>query len=176
MKTCSTCKEVKPLTCFGKDKRSKNGLRSQCKECEKKYRINGEKNRDLEKKHTHAKQYRDKHKDVERARLLKWKTENPEKRKEYRTRNKIKNRCRVLDYDKDITLEKLYNRDGGICALCGGRCDFNDFVFSGDTFIAGNKYPSIDHIIPLSKNGGHTWDNVQLAHKQCNSIKSNKIF
>ena len=42
-------------------------------------------------------------------------------------------------------------------------------------FIAGNSYPSIDHIIPVSRGGTHTWDNVQLAHRYCNSIKSNKL-
>ncbi len=76
--------------------------------------------------------------------------------------------------DRDITLEKLYNRDGGICALCGKSCDYEDYVFQGAVFIAGNDYPSIDHIEPLSKGGSHTWDNVQLAHKICNSKKSNR--
>ena len=44
-----------------------------------------------------------------------------------------------------------------------------------NSFIAGNDYPSIDHIIPISKGGQHTWDNVQLAHMICNSIKNNKM-
>lgn len=34
-KTCSKCKEDKPLAEFHKDRRAKNGLRSQCKLCEK---------------------------------------------------------------------------------------------------------------------------------------------
>lgn len=33
MKTCSTCKQVKPLTDFYKDKRTPDGLKSQCKKC-----------------------------------------------------------------------------------------------------------------------------------------------
>ena len=174
MKKCSMCGCVKPLECFGKDKRSKIGLRSQCKECVKKYRITAEKNRDPEKKRAHAKRYRETHKDIEKARLQNWKTKNPDKYSAYHTRMKLRNRCTVSEFDNDITLEKLFNRDGGICALCGDRCDYGDYVFRNGFFIAGNRYPSIDHIKPLSKGGSHTWDNVQLVHKRCNSIKSDK--
>ena len=34
MKTCTKCKEAKPLTSFGKHKKHKDGLRYRCKECE----------------------------------------------------------------------------------------------------------------------------------------------
>lgn len=73
--------------------------------------------------------------------------------------------------DKDINLEHLYNRDNGICAICGGRCDWSDHKYRGRYFIVGKNYPSIDHIIPLSRGGLHAWDNVQLAHHSCNSAK-----
>ena len=172
MKECSKCKIVKPLENFGKDKRSRSGFRSQCKECEKVY----EKTRDQNKKRSYFKKYRQEHRDVEKNRRDKWKENNPEKYKAYHTRVKIRNRVTARDFDNDITLEKLYNRDGGICSLCGGQCDYNDYIFKGIAFIAGNHYPSIDHIKPLSKGGSHTWDNVQLAHKQCNSIKSDKTL
>ena len=36
-KLCSSCKENKPLELFGNRKSSKDGLRSQCKACEKAY-------------------------------------------------------------------------------------------------------------------------------------------
>lgn len=32
-------------------------------------------------------------------------------------------------------------------------------------------YPTIDHIVAMANGGGHTWDNVQLAHAICNSYK-----
>lgn len=34
---------------------------------------------------------------------------------------------------------------------------------------------SLDHIIPLSKGGHHTYDNVQLAHLRCNVRKHARI-
>ncbi|MFC9724785.1 HNH endonuclease [Bacillus cereus] len=37
-------------------------------------------------------------------------------------------------------------------------------------------YPSIEHIIPVSKGGTHTWDNVKLDHRKCNYLKSNEMI
>lgn len=77
--------------------------------------------------------------------------------------------------DKDITLATLYKRDKGICYICNGLCDWNDVKKSKGYKVVGNKYPTIDHVIPLARGGTHSWDNVRLAHKYCNSIKSAKI-
>lgn len=74
--------------------------------------------------------------------------------------------------DKDITLEKLYERDNGICYICGGECDFDDRQSTDGHFICGPTYPSIDHVIPIARGGMHAWDNVKLAHHLCNSKKS----
>lgn len=72
--------------------------------------------------------------------------------------------------DKDITLTKLYGRDNGICQLCGKPCEWEDRETRKDgTVVAGGTYPSIDHIIPLSEGGKHSWDNVRLAHRGCNT-------
>lgn len=76
--------------------------------------------------------------------------------------------------DYSITLSALIERDKHICQLCGRLVDETDYTYNKDTFIAGNNYPSIDHIKPLSKGGVHQWDNVQLAHRLCNSLKCDK--
>lgn len=67
-----------------------------------------------------------------------------------------------------ISLKKLIKRDGLSCAICGLPC-----IYGGDYL--SDLYPSIDHIIPLSRGGGHTWSNVQVAHRICNINKSNQI-
>ena len=76
--------------------------------------------------------------------------------------------------DKDITVEGLFQRDKGICQICGKPCDYNDYIYKGDAFVAGNNYPSVDHIIPLSKGGEHSWGNVRLAHRHCNILEYKK--
>lgn len=73
--------------------------------------------------------------------------------------------------DRDITVDGLFRRDKGVCHLCGGRCDYEDFVVVNGVTICGDWYPSVDHVIPLSKGGEHSWSNVKLAHRICNSIK-----
>ena len=77
----------------------------------------------------------------------------------------------------NISLEKLIQRDEGICKICGRQVDTEDYYYTDEGyFIAGDNYPSIDHIIPLAKGGTHTWNNIQLAHRHCNAIKSDKII
>lgn len=77
---------------------------------------------------------------------------------------------------KNISLQRLFERDNGICYLCGEACDWNDFKRDENNyFIAGGSYPSIDHVVPISKGGLHSWDNVKLAHFYCNTLKSNKV-
>lgn len=80
------------------------------------------------------------------------------------------------EYDASVNLEDLIKRVGLRCALCGGMCDKTDCkTTKSGARIYGDKYPSIDHIIPMSKGGGHTWDNVQVAHRGCNTRKGNKV-
>lgn len=73
--------------------------------------------------------------------------------------------------DKDITLKKIYELEHGICYLCGRKCKWTDGKWQDGVFIVGKTYPTIEHRIPLSRGGTHTWDNVRLACHQCNSQK-----
>lgn len=77
--------------------------------------------------------------------------------------------------DKDITLEKLYKRDRGICYICGLECNWEDYKKVDGTFICGPLYPSIEHTVPLAKGGLHSWENVRLAHFRCNWIKGVEV-
>lgn len=90
--------------------------------------------------------------------------------KEHRRRARIQ----IQMVDRDITVEGLFRRDKGICSICGGRCDLEDYTVREGVFIAGDWYPSADHIKPISKGGLHSWGNVQLAHRRCNTLKSDK--
>lgn len=76
-----------------------------------------------------------------------------------------------------IPLKRLYKRDKGICYLCGEPCDWDDWRISakGNSY-PGDKYPTIEHIIPISKGGLDAWDNVRLACWKCNLDKADGII
>ncbi|WP_188942134.1 HNH endonuclease [Virgibacillus salexigens] len=63
---------------------------------------------------------------------------------------------------------KVFERDEWKCGICGSYV--NHSLSYPDTMSA-----SIDHIIPLSKGGSHTYKNVQCSHLSCNLIKRNKV-
>lgn len=99
-------------------------------------------------------------------------------RKYNKTHGKHLKRCvrHGLEYDPSVTLDKMIERWGLRCAICGGMCDRSDLKIKNGARIYGDNYPSIDHIIPLALEiKGHTWDNVQVAHRGCNSRKGAKL-
>lgn len=98
------------------------------------------------------------------------------KRKYFNHKKDITRRHKLLEngkVDYSITLEKLIKRDKNRCHICGSKCNINDYVIDDNGyFVAGDDYPSIDHLNPVAKGGTHTWDNIKLAHRGCNNAKS----
>ena len=107
---------------------------------------------------------------VQRVATAYYSSAQSQKKDEKRKLAGIRRRCRHygVTYAPGITLEKVYERDKGICRICGKPTDWHDNAWH-DNF--GPLYPTIDHINALANGGGHTWDNVQLAHAICNSYK-----
>lgn len=65
---------------------------------------------------------------------------------------------------ENVDLWSVYNRDEGICAICGLPVpDIND--------PANVWSPTVDHIVPLSVGGSHSYHNCQLSHRLCNCFK-----
>ena len=58
---------------------------------------------------------------------------------------------------------KLIERDGPNCHLCGLPTESR----------WGHWAATIDHLIPQSKGGKHTLENLRLAHFLCNVIRGN---
>lgn len=80
----------------------------------------------------------------------------------------------VVDYG--ITLKRVFDRDKGICWICGKRCDFNDVRYTSKGIkYCGDTHPVKDHVIPLSAGGDESWENVRLACWRCNRDKSDAI-
>lgn len=67
-------------------------------------------------------------------------------------------------YSEPVSLDAVIARDGMVCRICGSE-------------VAAGKLRelSFDHIVPLSKGGTHTEDNIQVAHFVCNQRKGNRV-
>jgi 5-methylcytosine-specific restriction endonuclease McrA len=63
-----------------------------------------------------------------------------------------------------VSYRRILKRDGFICWICL-------YPISGGTL----REIHFDHIIPLSKGGSHTEDNIQVAHVKCNLRKHASI-
>ncbi len=59
----------------------------------------------------------------------------------------------------------VFRRDGWRCQICGIKTPQR--LLGGKTDCA----PELDHQVPLSGGGGHIYENVQCACRQCNSAK-----
>ena len=63
-----------------------------------------------------------------------------------------------VPYPSSVPLSRraVFTRDGQTCVYCGGSAT------------------SIDHVVPRSRGGTHTWDNVVAACRRCNHTKADR--
>ena len=59
---------------------------------------------------------------------------------------------------RKITRRAVFARDGWACQYCGNRSNL-----------------TVDHVIPRSKGGGSTWDNIVASCAPCNRRKGNLL-
>lgn len=64
---------------------------------------------------------------------------------------------------------KVFRRDGWICQICKRKLQNKDRGTYKDTA------PELDHIIPLSKGGEHSYRNTQCACRKCNADKKGDV-
>ncbi len=67
-----------------------------------------------------------------------------------------------------FTPVEIYERDSWTCGICAQLID-------RDLRYPNPSSASIDHVLPLSKGGDHTKNNVQAAHLRCNVRKGNRV-
>lgn len=69
------------------------------------------------------------------------------------------------------TRDEVFERDGWVCQLCLHPVD--------PGLLGGNRfdpwYPTVDHVIPITRGGADSIENVQLAHRICNARKSSSL-
>lgn len=104
----------------------------------------------------YSKKYYEKHKETIKQKTLLYKKQNLDKCREWRHNRENKMLGGVISPG---IIEKLYLLQQGKCTCCGHKL--------------GQNY-HLDHIVPISKGGSNTDDNVQLLRDICNMSKSSK--
>jgi len=169
-KTCGSCKEEKAFSEFSKNKSGKYGLRSDCKLCRKKsYKEWSEKNK--EKIKQKQKSWYEKNQERSRQSRKKWRKNNADLiRENNRRREALLRKTKVANFTDKQVIEKY----GTLCHICEKQIDMNAPRHSA---VKGWQLGlHIDHVIPLSKNGTHTIENVRPSHGICNVQKNNNIL
>ena len=69
------------------------------------------------------------------------------------------------EFDESVTRRAVFDRDQGKCYICGKA---TNWVRQGDW---DPNLANLDHKIPVSKGGSHTWENVALSCQLCNTRK-----
>lgn len=189
MKICTKCEQTKDFTSFSKDSQKKDNLSSSCKECKKSYdkayvaknrkhknAVNAQyaKNHKIEKV-DYDKQRRENNKDEINSKKRKyyhfcggkevgnaWKSNNKELVRSYAHNAKAKRRSMLKD--SNITHKDLTNwqkQQLKVCKYCSVDCVDNYHI---------------DHVIPLTKGGQHSLDNLTISCPSCNHSKGNKTL
>ncbi len=86
-----------------------------------------------------------------------------------RSRREWLRRKRIREqWVEDVKIEVLIERDKGICQLCKKPVRL-------DVPYTHPLAPTRDHIIPINKGGEHSYANCQLACRDCNTIKNDRL-
>ena len=188
MKTCNKCGETKSDNEFY---RSGNGLQGACKICDRasnaiyrtshaeelvQYRLDNAERasasqaawaiENSEWVRARAAEYYINNKEQEDARHSQWKKDNPEKVRGHAQKRRALLASAIIEDFLDL---EIFERDNWICQLCWEPID-------PELRVPNIWSKSLDHIIPISKNGNHTRDNVQASHLSCNAKKRNRIL
>lgn len=84
---------------------------------------------------------------------------HPEKRREETMRRRARELGAAVG---KVDYLEIVRRDKDVCHLCGKHVEEKDRHF--------------DHVIPLSKGGAHSTENIRVAHGRCNVRKGSRIL
>jgi len=198
IKICTRCGLKLNPNDFNKNISSKDGLRSECKQCG---RLWNEDNSDKKRK------YRDANKEYIAKQSKKYRDENPllakERKKKFYEDNKIeinkqhkeyyeRTKDRFLEhrraYDKKYSSENKDKKnistqkrrakiDQLPYTLTSNEWNQTKSHFNNCCCYCGEELPlTKDHFIPIGNSGGYTKENIVPACSKCNSSKGEKSF
>ncbi len=187
-KICNKCKTEKPTSEYYKHDSTKDFLHPTCKVCSKARsqawaEKNKEKRREIsrnyvkrnpqKRKESSAKYYQA-NKEKQNATRVQWVKDNPEKIREYGRRHANLRRARKLHNGAEPYTEKqMLETYGTNCYLCNEPVDLTAARRVGAE--GWERGLHIEHVIPLSKGGPDTLENVRPAHGLCNMLKSDSV-
>ncbi len=193
MKFCPKCKVEKDLSEFYKNKNTKSGLASWCKDCDKKkvaaYQL-AHPDRVLKA----SREWKDRNREVvnEYARDYYWENRGEviPKQRVYYPSYQMSHAEELREYQRNY---KKLNPDK-INAQCSKRRAIKmgarvegildrELIFDRDhgvcylcgNFVNPNNWVE-EHVVPLFRGGSHSYDNVKVAHPLCNSRKGRKLL
>lgn len=68
---------------------------------------------------------------------------------------------RLSAFVENVDKKELWKRHDGICGICRTPVALD--------------HTTIDHVVPLSRGGLHSYANTQPAHSECNTAKGNQM-
>lgn len=155
-KICQRCTIEKNISEFYKDNTRPAGVNGWCKDCKKAW-LAEYRSINSERLLAQQREYKDRHKEVVLAQTRQYKKENPDR---IRSHNANRRAWRINQLVENVDRKVVFERDNGICHICLDVVDPADW--------------HLDHIIPLSKGGPHSYDNTAVSHPFCNESKNNK--
>lgn len=142
---------------------------SYCKKCDAaRNRRYYEKNKTKENARRH-KYYRE-NKEFSKEFIQRWRESNPDKVKKFAANRRARKRDAVSD---DWTESQVLEVYGTKCYICNEEIDISASRWTGRE--DWEKGLHFDHVVPLSKGGFDTIDNIRPSHGICNVRKGNKL-
>jgi len=172
MKSCSKCKELKPITEFSKDITKKSGYQSQCKVCIKVYKkANADRVKEYNKQYykTNAdrvKEYYQANEDKLKERRKQYRKANADRVKEYLKQYQKANRDKINSYITERRKrDPLYKLKHNTRNLIRQSIKNNGYTKNSKTNqILGCSYEQFKQHIELQFTEGMNWDNRNLWH------------
>jgi 5-methylcytosine-specific restriction endonuclease McrA len=114
-----------------------------------------------EERKKYMEQYTKDHPDCQKEKSRRWRAKDRQRARMAKKEEHSIRRARIANNPVEpISPLLVYERDGGMCGICGEEIRMSDFT--------------MDHIIPISKGGGHVYANVHSAHRACNVRRGNR--